>query len=499
MQKLGKKIISLLLCMTMLASVGVTASAADLEGTVDIITGNSQTITQDMLKQNYPEIAVPDKLLLASENISEDSVDNDVAVMAENQPPVAELRTSILNPESMVNGKFTTETQIAWLWSYNGQNFTYDPDGDAITDIKIGGIANADILGTLQGNIGFVTQCKTAGQYQLSFQVQDARGALSNIAKYGFTIEPSDGNTRPICRVGHSSNTLTPNQLMLFSWSNSYDNDPGDKLTSVSCYLLKDGVLINPDGYIKSNDNESMLFSSPTTGTYEIWVRVCDSHNAWSDWAIIPVTVEELSVSNITVEGAIAPYAPENYWVDNFKAKEVDDGQISEEGVMVLCRDFGSHEYPSDLPQKVILSNTFSVSGRLTTKSGAPLANASVDIDMPLNRTTNDRIGFHATVNTDANGNFTYAPHGRNYWTELGFYRNPSDVDTAWAGDTSGKHTRYIHFSTALGTNFFYPTTLTVSVNGSTVHSEDVACEIGYSRNPMIGNSIRLNGHWGGF
>lgn len=495
MQKHGKKIISLLLCMTMLTTVGVTASAANLEGTVDIITENSQTITQDMLEQNYPEISVPDELLLASENISEESVDNDVAVMAENQPPVAELRTSILNPESMVNGKFTTETQIAWLWSYNGQNFTYDPDGDAIADIKIGGIANADILGTLEGNIGFVTQCKTAAQYQLSFQVQDARGAWSNVAKYAFNIEPADGNTRPTCQIRHTENNLIPKQLIMLSWATSFDSDPGDKLTSVSCYLLKDGVLTDPKDYIYQQDNESMFFSFPTTGKYEIWMRVCDSHNAWSDWIVVPVTVSNASISNITVEGAIAPDAPANYWVDNFRAKEVDDGQISEEGVMVLCRDFGSHDYPSDLPRKVILSNSFSVSGKVTNNAGTPVSNATVYIYMPV---THSRA-LGATVSTDANGNFVYSPNGKEYWVALGYANSASNVDVYNAGDRTGRETRYIHFSTSLGTNFFYPTTLTVSVNGSQVHSEEVTCEVGYSRYPMIGNSICVNGQWGGY
>ena len=63
-------------------------------------------------------------------------------------------------------------------------------------------------------------------------------------------------------------------------------------------------------------------------------------------------------------------------------------------------------------------------------------------------------------------------------------------------GDVSGQATQYIFFSSR-GTSFFYPTSVTVSVGGQT-YSEQVTCEVGYSSYQMIGNSICINGQWGG-
>ena len=219
-----------------------------------------QTISDATLQQGYPEISMPDETSFVTAGIDAQTVSQDVSVMAENQAPVADLRVTVLNPDSMVNGNFTTETQIAWLWSYNGENFTYDPDGDAITNMSIGGISNSDLVGTLTGNIGFVTQFQTAAQYQLTFQVQDARGAWSNVAKYTFAIEPADGNTRPVCQIGITSNNLVPGQLMMISWADSYDNDAGDTLTSVGSKIIADdGTVTTLNDHLVQNDGTIVL------------------------------------------------------------------------------------------------------------------------------------------------------------------------------------------------------------------------------------------------
>ena len=219
-----------------------------------------QTISNATLQQGYPEISMPDETSFVTAGIDAQTVSQDVSVMAENQAPVADLRVTVLNPDSMVNGNFTTETQIAWLWSYNGENFTYDPDGDAITNMSIGGISNSDLVGTLTGNIGFVTQFQTAAQYQLTFQVQDARGAWSNVAKYTFAIEPADGNTRPVCQIGITSNNLVPGQLMMISWADSYDNDAGDTLTSVGSKIIADdGTVTTLNDHLVQNDGTIVL------------------------------------------------------------------------------------------------------------------------------------------------------------------------------------------------------------------------------------------------
>lgn len=123
MRNIFKKVVASFLSVAVLSTMGLTAFAADT-------------------------IEMPDETSFVTAGIDAQTVSQDVSVMAENQAPVADLRVTVLNPDSMVNGNFTTETQIAWLWSYNGENFTYDPDGDAITNMSIGGISNSDLVGT---------------------------------------------------------------------------------------------------------------------------------------------------------------------------------------------------------------------------------------------------------------------------------------------------------------------------------------------------------------
>lgn len=352
---------------------------------------------------------------------------------------------------------------------------------------------NSDILGTLTGNIGFATQFSTAGQYQLTFQVQDSQGAWSNVAKYGFSIEPADGNTRPVCRIGYSADILVPNQLMLISWADSTDSDAGDSLTSVGSMIIKDGVTTTLNDYLVQNNGDSCIISFPQTGSYEMWLRVCDSHNAWSDWVIFTVSVESAVISEVSVGGIYESSSTSAYWVDNFRAMAVDEGQINSQGVRVLCEDFGSHDFPFTLPSKLVMDSNFSVSGRVKTASGTPVANASVKITMPLT----SGAGINQTVLTDENGYFSYDPTSDEYWIHTGYYANAGQIDYMLVGDYSRKSTQYIRFSASTGTNFLYSTSVKVSVGGKT-YSERVTCEVGYSSYPMIGNSVEVNGQWGG-
>lgn len=108
-----------------------------------------------------------------------------------NTPPIADLKYLILNEESLYNGKITKETQIAWLYAYNGESFTYDPDGDEITNMTVGGLPENAIIGEIEG-MGFITQLPSPGMYKITFQVEDEHGALSNIV--AFSIEVVDYN-----------------------------------------------------------------------------------------------------------------------------------------------------------------------------------------------------------------------------------------------------------------------------------------------------------------
>lgn len=171
----------------------------------------------------------------------------------------------------------------------------------------------------------------------------------------------------------------------------------------------------------------------------------------------------------------------------------IDSGAICKEDAIKLAEMCGSHSYPSALPDKMLFDSSIGVSGRVTTASGAPVANTAVNITMPLTATT-----FSATVYTDSNGNFSYDPTSGQFWVDTKMYTNPDKINFLSVGDWSRDKTQYIYFSTDLGTSFFYPTTISVSVGGHVVCSERVTCEVGYSKNPIIGNSICIDGQWGG-
>lgn len=212
---------------------------------------------------------------------------------ATNQPPIADLRYIIMNPDSLINGKISTSTQIAWVWSYNGTDYTYDPDGDEIVSRNVGGISQSDIVGMLVGDIGFVTQFSVAGEYVMTFQVTDAKGAKSNLYSIAITVEDTDGNTRPVCRLSYTG-TVQVLSPVTINWEDSYDADEGDSITDFRGIVYKDGVQRDIKDYFVTGSltSNSVKLLLPQVGTYEIWASVKDNHNAWSDWAIFNVEVQ---------------------------------------------------------------------------------------------------------------------------------------------------------------------------------------------------------------
>ncbi|MFT8352797.1 hypothetical protein [Clostridium saccharoperbutylacetonicum] len=200
--------------------------------------------------------------------------------------PVAGLGYAILNPASLKNGQITTDTQIAWLWSYNGQNFTYDPNGYQITQVNIDGTPGVkeSIIGTLTGNIGFATQFKTPGQYILKFKCMNDHNVWSDEWSMTISVEPTDNNTRPQCVLSSSALSGNTDTEFFFSWNNSKDNDANDSLKNVQSLILIDGEthLLYDYALFKGDNSCIVKFKDP--GTYLIMVRVSDSHGAWSNW-----------------------------------------------------------------------------------------------------------------------------------------------------------------------------------------------------------------------
>lgn len=435
-----------------------------------------------------------DETFNTSDDISKEEIESEVRAYADNQPPVAGLQYLVLNPDSLINGRITTNTQIAWLWSYNGQDFTYDPDGDEIVNRMVDGIPSNSIIGTVTGGIGFVTQFSAPAQYQMTYQVEDSNGALSNVLKVTVAVEPADGTQRPVINVTYTPQKLYVDQLMMVSWAKSYDNDVNDAVMGVSGMIRKDGVNTSINDYVQevSNDKQYMVLSFKEEGDYEIWVRVYDKRDAYSNWVIIPMNVERAQFSNVNMVGHTESTVPEEeWWVDNYKARALiqsKDLTPSWESVEYLLKNAASHSFPKSLPLKQILQE-INLSGDLKDSNGNPIANAEVKIDLPMTTVERNgeliRCGITDYVKTDANGHFSYQLDARQYW-EKSYYADGRKIEWQYLGDIAEGNYAYIHYSMN-GTIFVYPTTLTLTYSGAE-YTEKVTVNTGYTRVPWVGS-----------
>ncbi|MDS0525257.1 hypothetical protein NNC19_06155 [Clostridium sp. SHJSY1] len=216
--------------------------------------------------------------------------------------PIANLKYVIMNPDSLKNGQITTNTQIAWLWSYNGENYTYDPDGYKITNMNITGTDGVkdSIIGTLTGNIGFATQFKTAGQYIMKFKCMNEKNVWSDEWSISIPVEPTDNNTRPQCIINYSTLSGDTNTQFAFGWFNSKDNDANDSIKDVQGVAMKDGVETSLSNYITNQDKDGCTMKFKEAGTYTLMFRVSDTHGAWSNWTALDVVVTKIPETQIT-------------------------------------------------------------------------------------------------------------------------------------------------------------------------------------------------------
>lgn len=239
---------------------------------------------------------------------------------------------------------------------------------------------------------------------------------------------------------------------------------------------------------MKQLNQTNCVLSFKEVGNYEIWFRVSDTKNAWSDWTILTVNVESPSIAEVKINGIYEPTSTSAWWVDNFQALNTNV-DASQGGADYLFEHFGSHNFPSSLPDKIVDGVNFEVSGQLLSPSGAPITNASVNINMPL---TLGR-GINETILTDSNGYFSYKPTSAQFWYDTG-YLIDGNYDYRAVGDYSGLYTQYIRFSST-GTNYLYPTRVVVTAGGKT-YSEEITFSVGYTKVPIVGNLMYLEGNW---
>lgn len=393
-----------------------------------------------------------------------------------NTPPVAGLVYIVLNPETLKNGQFTSDTMIAWLWSYNGENYTYDPDGDAITNISIGGIPASAVIGNLEGNIGFVTQFSTPAQYSMTYQVQDARGAWSNTLQIVLNIEPNGSNSRPVGQAVFvpSSGKLTTKSSAMISWANYTDPDSGDYIADVRGNVyLDDGSVKNISNYITDIDNSSkqLTLRFPSAGSYEVWFSASDRYGAWSDWSLFTYTVTvapKAQLSNLNYSQQYGGNAVAGaYWFDQTHAFDVtSNGQSAAD----YLAQYGQSSFP--LSSRNYVGGGWYVSGTFKYDDGTPVANRQVRISI------SSGYDFSKDVTTDANGNFRMD-------VSLGEYFSAIYGPNYGSGGMYGSLVGTSHYSSR-GTSSYVNAILYISCDDE-LFSYSCSQLIGVSARPVVG------------
>jgi len=336
---------------------------------------------------------------------------SEVSFNITNRPPIPGLEYVILNPDSIINGNLTTNTQIAWLWSYNGENFTYDPDGDVITQITVTGISQQDIVGYLYGGIGFVTQFSIPGQYYMTYKCADSEGAWSEDNTFIINAEPIDGNTRPVCVINYSTLETDITSPIVWTWMNSYDPDPDGTVTSVEAKVIKDGEERPLADYITLLVENGCKTAFTDPGQYRVMFRVSDNRNAWSDWSVMDVTVTDptpvvfddiVVISNVDNSFPFNNPPYDHYWfLEEEAINAMNEGIDNPEALYQLYRRSSQPE-----SGKVISNDGFRVQGVAKTQSGEALQNRYVNISYTYKENNGNIVPVSMNVLTDSNGYF---------------------------------------------------------------------------------------------
>ncbi len=320
----------------------------------------------------------------------------------------------VANQDSLLNGSFTTDTIIYWLWNNGTTDYTYDPDGDEITGRFLGGI-NEYVLGNVTiGDkvVGFATKFDVAAQHELIYYVQDEHGAYSDILKYNFAVEAADGNRRPICLISFDNSSPIPGQKVKFDWSKSYDPD-GESLSSIRVRVYdsegNEEIVGTSSKYYAGMSGSYIQLKFDRVGQYKIRIEVADVNNNWSNWNTSMIQVCEATIlKNVTWTSDTYNLSNGLDWGDYAQSiNYAKSGTYSAEEVYSLITQTTK---PSVFDNKRLLGVNWTVSGYAETESGTPISNETVIITVPM------PIGeFETEVSTDSNGYFTYTCN-KNLW-----------------------------------------------------------------------------------
>lgn len=404
---------------------------------------------------------------------------------AGNRAPIAGLTNMVANPDTVINGNMTTETIMYWLWNDGQTDYTYDPDGDEITDYYVDGITDYILGDVTIGDtvVGFATKITLAAEHELFFQVRDENGAYSNIVYFVFPVEPADGNQRPVCVISAPVTSPNEGENVGFLWSSSYDPD-GDTLSSVRIRVYDEtGTYENVNSssdYYVNMASTGIVLRFTDAGQYYVWISLSDSKGAWSDWNVTEINVHETYLLSDVV---LYSHDPNNTslsgfdWMDFNEAIELAPQTSNPSALYNLLK---VTTVPEELRNRTILDLQWEVSGYVKTKDGTPVSGATVTITVPMIDAT-----FNAEAITNSNGYFIYESTKEKWYNGWGI--TETGRENLIIGRPITKWVRYGNYYTM---TWVMNSTMTVSGDGiSNSKSFDVVANAGSAYCQLLGRA----------
>lgn len=138
---------------------------------------NAIDITSEMFEDQATVTAVVD-----------DAVTMD---LPENQPPVSDPAFFVLNPETLKDGKYTTETMFFIATRWNNTDLCYDPEGSPISIVYNSSFPAGYITFLEDPNgtyAGYAIKIFNVGTYPFAFAFTDMYGGVSEVLGINFEI-----------------------------------------------------------------------------------------------------------------------------------------------------------------------------------------------------------------------------------------------------------------------------------------------------------------------
>lgn len=141
-------------------------------------TENAEMMSLEVALEDVEKIKLSEKITTdkTADNLT-DSISTDLGMAR--TAPIAGLIPIILNEESLIDGKITTDTRIGFVYNDSDEN------SDAIVNRYVGGSAADYIWAEIEE--GFIIQITVPGTYELYYQVENSGGEMSEAI--GFIIE----------------------------------------------------------------------------------------------------------------------------------------------------------------------------------------------------------------------------------------------------------------------------------------------------------------------